>query len=138
MGSAVGLLMFLQTWYWYPLFPFLSLCFTPTMLIGLNKDFDMPTDFETICSAPPSMFSYHKAEVKKEDEKKVVTTAILSTTARAKFREAKKEAKKLGRQPSHDSMEGIPLERVPSHVSTTSYLSIEPVSHYLLYDCSLN
>lgn len=59
----------------------------------------------------------------------MVATAVLSTTARAKAREARKEAKKggaLGRQPSLDSE--IPMERVPSHLSTTSYLSIDAVS----------
>lgn len=60
----------------------------------------------------------------------MVATAVLSTTARAKAREARKEAKKgglggLGRQPSLDSE--IPLERVPSHLSTTSYLSMDTV-----------
>ena len=38
----------------------LSLSFSPTMLIGLNKDFDMPTDFSVTCHAPPSMFAYPK------------------------------------------------------------------------------
>lgn len=128
MGSAVGLMMFIQHWYWYPLLPFLSLSFTPTMLMGLNKDFDMPSSFEVTCNAPPTMFAYPKVEEKKVDEKKLVTTAVLSTTARAKAREARKEAKKLGRQSSHDSMEPIPLERVTSHLSTTSYLSVEGVS----------
>ena len=66
MGGAVGIMMFLQHWYWYPLQPFLSLAFSPTMLIGLNKDFDMPTAFEVTCNAPPSMFAYNKPEEKKE------------------------------------------------------------------------
>jgi len=131
MGGAVGMMMFLQHWYWYPLMPFLSLSFNPTMLIGLNKDFDMPVNFEVTCNAPPSMFAYCKAEEKKEDATKMVATAVLSTTARAKAREARKEAKKMGKQPSLDSTEnglgspGIPLERVTSHMSTTSYLSME-------------
>jgi hypothetical protein len=55
-----------------------------------------------------------------------VATAVLSTTVRAKAREARKEAKKLGRQPSLDSVE-IPMERVTSHLSTTSYLSLDAV-----------
>ena len=131
IGGAVGMMMFLQHWYWYPLLPFLSLAFTPTMLIGLNKDFNMPTSFEVTCNAPPSMFAYPKIEEKKEDEKKLVATAVLSTTARAKAREARKEAKKLGRQPSLDSeLAPIPLERVHSHLSTTSYISIDAVSLY--------
>lgn len=57
---------------------------------------------------------------------------MLSTTVRAKAREARKEAKKLGRQPSLDSTSGglgeIPMERVTSHLSTTSYLSMDAVS----------
>eukprot|EP00605_Chrysophyceae_sp_TOSAG23-4_P000949 GSChrysophyteH1.ASY1.ANO1.1049.1 assembled CDS len=79
MGAAVGVMMWLQSWYWYPLFHMLSLSFAPTMLIGLNKDFNMPLDF------------------------------ILSTTARAKAREARKEARaKLG---ASGGMEAPPLQR---------------------------
>jgi hypothetical protein len=61
----------------------------------------------------------------------MVATAVLSTTVRAKAREARKEAKKLGRQPSLDSE--IPMERVTSHLSTTSYLSLDAVS-----DCDVS
>lgn len=53
MGGAVGVMMFLQSWYWYPLYHFLSLALSPTLLIGLNKDFDMPTNFE-VRRAPPT------------------------------------------------------------------------------------
>jgi 26S proteasome regulatory subunit N2 len=60
-------MMFLQHWYWYPLQLFLSLSFSPTFLMGLNKDFDMPLSFEVTCNAPPSMFAYPKVEEKKED-----------------------------------------------------------------------
>jgi 26S proteasome regulatory subunit N2 len=142
IGSAVGLLMFLQHWYWYPLVPFLSLSFTATTLIGLNKDFNMPTSgFEVTCNAPPSMFAYPKIEEKKEDDKKPVATAVLSTTLKVKAREARKEAKKLGRQSSIDSNDpggpnsgGIPLERVHSHLSTHSYLSMDTVSFLLRFN----
>ena len=44
-----------------------------------------------------SLFIYCcKAEEKKGDEKKLVTTAVLSTTVKAKARVARKEAKKHG------------------------------------------
>jgi 26S proteasome regulatory subunit N2 len=36
--SVVGLLVFTQFWYWFPLSLFLSLSFTPTCLISLNED----------------------------------------------------------------------------------------------------
>jgi 26S proteasome regulatory subunit N2 len=94
MGAAVGIMMFLQNWYWYPLLHCLSLSFAPTVLIGLNKDFDMPSAFGCICNTPASMFAYPKAEEKKDDGKKQVATAVLSTTAKAKLREARKEARK--------------------------------------------
>lgn len=38
MKTAVGLLVFSQFWFWYPLCHFLSLAFTPTELITLNAD----------------------------------------------------------------------------------------------------
>ena len=38
MPSVVGLLVFTQSWFWFPLSHFLSLAFTPTAIIGLNKD----------------------------------------------------------------------------------------------------
>jgi 26S proteasome regulatory subunit N2 len=126
MGSTVGMMMFLQYWYWYPLMPFLSLAFMPTMLIGLNRDLNLPNGFEVTCNAPPSMFAYPKTEEKKEEDQKLVTTAVLSTTVRTKAREARKEAKKFGKQMSLDP-DGPALERVTSHLSTTSYLSVDAV-----------
>ena len=38
MEAVVGLLVFQQFWYWFPLSHFLSLAFTPTAIIGLNAD----------------------------------------------------------------------------------------------------
>lgn len=38
MPSVVGVLVFTQFWFWFPLSHFLSLAFTPTCVISLNKD----------------------------------------------------------------------------------------------------
>jgi 26S proteasome regulatory subunit N2 len=130
MGGVVGLMLFLQHWYWYPLKLFLSLSFSPTMMIGLNKDFDLPKSFTVKCSAPPSMFAYPKHEEKKEDKREKVVTAVLSTTVKTRAREARKEARKLGRVLSKDNSglpPALPLDRVHSHLSTTSYLSVEVI-----------
>ena len=71
-----------------------------------------------------------------------MATAVLSTTVRTKAREARKEAKKSGitRQPSLDSTSGaglgeIPMERVTSHLSTASYLSMDAVSVFYVWNC---
>ena len=70
----------------------LGLSFSPTALIGLNKDFDMPTSFTVNCAAKPSSFAYPKmTEAKKEEKKERVATVSLSSTARAKAREARKD-----------------------------------------------
>ena len=37
MMGVVGMALFSQFWYWFPFAHFLSLAFTPTALIGLNK-----------------------------------------------------------------------------------------------------
>lgn len=59
-------------------------------MIGLNKDLNMFTNFSAVCNVPPSVFVYCKG-----DEKKTIFIAVLSTTIKAKAREAKKGARKL-------------------------------------------
>ncbi|KAK7441052.1 hypothetical protein BaRGS_00040590, partial [Batillaria attramentaria] len=44
MGAVVGLVVFCQYWFWYPLTHFLSLAFTPACIVGLNADLKMPQD----------------------------------------------------------------------------------------------
>jgi len=95
MSTVVGLALFCQHWFWYPLMHFLSLAFTPTLLIGLNKDLKMPNQWNVRCNNRPSMFAYpKKLEEKKEDRNVRVTTVTLSTTARARAREQRKELEK--------------------------------------------
>jgi 26S proteasome regulatory subunit N2 len=50
-SAVVGLALWCQYWYWYPLMHFLSLAFTPTFLIGLNKDLKLPNHFTAKCAA---------------------------------------------------------------------------------------
>ena len=42
MLGVVGMLVFTQYWYWFPLSHFLSLAFQPTAVIGLNSNLDIP------------------------------------------------------------------------------------------------
>ena len=94
MTSAVGLVLWLQHWHWYPLMHMLSLAATPTATIGLNKGFKYPKKFEIQCNAKPSAYAYpKKLEEKKEEKKLRVETVALSTTAKNKARLARKRAK---------------------------------------------
>ncbi|KAE9613873.1 putative 26S proteasome regulatory complex, non-ATPase subcomplex, Rpn2/Psmd1 subunit [Lupinus albus] len=57
--AVVGLAVFSQFWYWYPLIYFISLSFSPTAFIGLNYDLKSPK-FEFLSHAKPSLFEYPK------------------------------------------------------------------------------
>lgn len=89
--AVVGLSVFSQFWYWYPLIYFISLAFSPTALIGLNYDLKVPR-FEFLSHAKPSLFEYPKPTTVPTTTSAVkLPTAVLSTSAKAKAR-AKKEA----------------------------------------------
>ncbi|CAM9245735.1 unnamed protein product [Chrysoparadoxa australica] len=96
-SAVVGMAIWCQHWYWYPLMHFISLAFTPTMVLGLNKDFKMPNNVVIDCAASPSQFAYpKKLEAEKTVKQERVTTVTLSTTAKAKAREARKKKAEEG------------------------------------------
>lgn len=87
LQAVVGMLVFTQYWYWFPLAHCLSLAFTPTCVIGLNSDLKMPK-FEMKSAAKPSVYAYPAPlEEKKAEEREKVATAVLSIAARQKRRE---------------------------------------------------
>ncbi|OZJ04186.1 hypothetical protein BZG36_02160, partial [Bifiguratus adelaidae] len=100
MTAIVGMALFTQFWYWYPMTHFLSLAFVPTAVIGLTKTLEIPK-FEFVSNAKPSLFAYPppvKPPTTTVVEK--VATAVLSTTAKSKAR-----AKKLEKEKESDTMD---------------------------------
>uniref|UniRef100_T1J564 26S proteasome regulatory subunit RPN2 C-terminal domain-containing protein n=1 Tax=Strigamia maritima TaxID=126957 RepID=T1J564_STRMM len=69
MTSVVGMLVFTQHWFWFPLAHFLALSFTPTSLITLNSDLKMPK-IEFRSNAKPSTYGYPAAYDEKRDDTK--------------------------------------------------------------------
>lgn len=97
LQAVVGMLIFTQYWYWFPLSHCLSLAFTPTCVIALNSDLKMPK-MEFKSAAKPSLYAYPPPmEEKKAEEREKVATAVLSTAARQKRRETvdKREEEKM-------------------------------------------
>merc|ERR1712038_1910091 len=95
MPSVVGMVCFLNSWYWFPMAHFLSLSLRPASLIALNKDLNLP-QVQVKCNAKPSAFAYPpRLELKKEKKKEKVETAILSVTSKKKKEE---DGKKEGEQ----------------------------------------
>merc|ERR1711936_1555008 len=96
MMAVVGMLVFTQYWYWFPLSHFLSLAFTPSCVIALNSELDMPV-LQYRSNAKPSMYAYPPPlEEKKKEDKEKVATAVLSITAKQKKKEAEKNKKEGG------------------------------------------
>jgi 26S proteasome regulatory subunit N2 len=111
MAGIVGMTVFTQYWYWFPLTHFLSLSFTPTSVIGLDQDLEVPS-FKLHCATRPSLFDYPpEQETKIEDAPEKVKTAVLSTTAQAKRRAQKKE-----KQQRRESMD---IDHTPTTPKTT-------------------
>ena len=93
-NAVVGLVLFLQHWYWYPLLNFISLALTPTALIGVNENLKVPKSFSIVSNAKPSTYKYPDFLKKEEAQgKDKVETAVLSTTAKVKARVGRKNAK---------------------------------------------
>ncbi|KII93864.1 hypothetical protein PLICRDRAFT_36086 [Plicaturopsis crispa FD-325 SS-3] len=91
-SAIVGMVMFCQFWYWYPMAHCASLAFEPTGIIGLNADLKAPK-FEFVSNARPSLFAYPSpTKPPKKETVTKVATAVLSTTAKVKAREKKKAA----------------------------------------------
>ena len=91
MPGIVGMAVFTQYWYWFPLTHFLSLSFAPTSVTALDQDLEVP-DLKYHSATRPSLFDYPpEQETKTEDAPEKVKTAVLSTTAQAKRRAQKKE-----------------------------------------------
>jgi 26S proteasome regulatory subunit N2 len=91
-SAIVGIAIFVQYWYWYPFLLFLSLALSPTAIIAVNSQLEMP-NYIIKSNAKPSLFAY-PAEVKEVEEKtvKVVPTAQLSITKKQQQRKDKKKA----------------------------------------------
>ncbi|PFH50780.1 hypothetical protein AMATHDRAFT_60431 [Amanita thiersii Skay4041] len=91
-SAIVGMVMFCQFWYWYPLAHCACLAFEPTGIIGLNGDLKIPK-FEYVSNARPSLFAYPPpTKTPKKETVTKVATAVLSTTAKVKAREKRKAA----------------------------------------------
>ena len=85
MAAIVGMTLFTQFWYWYPLTHFLSLSFQPTAIIGLNKNLQLPKQFSILSLAAPSKYQYVPMIDLSEQKKKVeVKHATLSVSSKKK------------------------------------------------------
>ncbi|KAJ9491131.1 hypothetical protein VN97_g2107 [Penicillium thymicola] len=114
MPGIVGVAVFVQYWYWFPLTHFLSLSFTPTSVIGVDQKLEVP-HFKFHSNTRPSLFDYPpEQQVKTEEAPEKVKTAVLSTTAQAKRRAQRRE-----KQARRESMD---MDQAPTTPKATDQL----------------
>lgn len=98
-SSVLGLALFTQYWYWYPLSHTIALALKPTFLIGVDETLAPPVDFTLKCNTSPQNFALPApvaVEGKKSKEK--VPKAVLSTS--------RKKAEKAADEEKQEKEEG--------------------------------
>ncbi|CAI6009641.1 unnamed protein product, partial [Closterium sp. NIES-65] len=104
--AVIGMALFTQYWYWFPLLHFLSLSFSATALVGLQGDLKAPK-FDFVSECRPGLFAYPPPAVVASSSTAVkAPVAVLSTAARAKGRAKEKEEKKEKEEEKKDGGEG--------------------------------
>jgi len=91
-SAIIGMAIFWQYWYWYPLIPFITLCLQPTMVMALNHELEMVKMDVQSRERNRSRFDYveNLKEEKKKKNKKAITVE-LSVAAKTKQRQQKKK-----------------------------------------------
>jgi 26S proteasome regulatory subunit N2 len=85
MGAIVGLALFTQYYYWFPMIHFLHLAVEPCILQGVDANLRPVSNFKILSKAKPSVYGYPK-EVKLQEKVAPVkqAAAVLSTHSRVK------------------------------------------------------
>jgi len=105
-SAFLGLALFAQQWFWYPLGCMLTVAFSPAQLVGVDGRLRVPANFTVTSAAKPSTFAYAPpaaAVVAAPTGKAAV--AVLSITAKAKAKAATKEAEKKAGEGAAAAME---------------------------------
>ena len=90
MKSIIGMCLFTQYYYWFPMLHMLNLSVCPTFLFNLDDQLKIPKNYKMLSKAKPSIFGYPKEEEKDNKKKEVkAEAAVLSTHTRNKAKSKK-------------------------------------------------
>ena len=123
MKSIIGMCLFTQYYYWFPMVHMLNLSVTPTFLFNLDEKLKMPINYKMLSKSKPSVFGYPKEEEKDIKKKEIkAEVAVLSTHTRNKAKSKKTGTLsmadiKSGLADKNSSIELIhaPSEKIPSN-----------------------
>lgn len=124
MKSIIGMCLFTQYYYWFPMVHMLNLAVNPTFLFNLDDKLKIPINYKMLSKAKPSIFGYPKEEEKDQKKKEVKTeTAVLSTYTRNKAKSKKTgtlsmvdmKSGNLGGKSSSIELKPAPSGKIPSN-----------------------
>jgi 26S proteasome regulatory subunit N2 len=96
LPGVIGMALFLQHWYWFPMVHMVALALVPTSVVAVNRGLKMPV-FSFKSNAPPSRFAYPPDFKPVERKKAEKVTAVLSfgkRTARVQEKDEGREKAK--------------------------------------------
>jgi len=101
-SAIVGMAMFWQYWYWYPLIPFITLSFRPTMLMALNGELQMVKLSVESRERNRARFDYvENLKEETKDRRKKAISVELSVAAKTKQRRQQRQ-KEMAREAEGD------------------------------------
>ena len=90
MKSIIGMCLFTQYYYWFPMVHMLNLSVSPTFLFNLDDKLKIPINYKMMSKAKPSIYGYPKEEEKDKKKKEIkAEVAVLSTHTRNKAKSKK-------------------------------------------------
>merc|ERR1712113_411630 len=117
-SAIIGMAIFWQYWYWYPLIPFITLCFEPTMIMALNRELQMVKINVESREKNKNRFHYvENLKEEKQDKRKKAIKVELSIAAKTKQRKQQKEKEKEKEEEKEDEdveMKGASTEKEES------------------------
>ncbi len=140
MGSIVGMALFTQYFYWFPMVHFIHLAVNPSILYSVDSNLKVDVKYKVQSNAKPSVYGYPK-EVKLQE--KVVApkaqAAVLSTHARVKAKGRKTgtltslKSMTLDRQTT-EVMEEVKEEKKEEEVKAEEVKEPEEPEEEMLYN----
>lgn len=91
MRANLGMMVFLNQWYWFPYNQFFCLTLAPSAFMGVTHTFKVPK-FSILSNCKPALFGYippREPNVKKKNQ--TIDTVKLSMHDKAKARHAQKK-----------------------------------------------
>ena len=138
--TAVGLAMFVQYWYWYPLSYFFGVALSPSALIAVEPRELRTPRIELSCECRESLFKHPEpAAAPVASTTRRAAAAVLSTTARAAARAREKERAKgtnvaaAAAAPMDEGEDGDGTEKKKGDSDETGDKKPEEPAHYSLY-----